>query len=162
LGADKPYNGVFHYHLRLTQDQLHTASQPRPTKVSANYLISHDGSSLTLMLSEVAGKEHSWAVNPEPSTSPETHWGFTWVPRNSQQEIDATRITDENASLGMYGISSRHVDGSVVSFCDGHQQFLSNDTHYRVYQHLMTPDGERARVGLNACNLTGVLDEAEF
>jgi len=165
LGADKPYNGVFHYHLKLRPQQLQSSSV-RPTTVSMNYLSSHDGSSMTLMLSEVAGAEHSWAVNPEPTTSPETHWGFTWVPFNSQEEIDQHRITEYNASLGMYGISSRHVDGSVVSFCDGHQQFLSNDTHYRVYQHLMTPDGDRARADLTTAqkqfNLTGVLDDAEF
>ena len=155
---DRPYNGVFHYHLRLRQEQLRTPLQPRPTTVSMNYLSSHDGSSMTLMLSELAGGEHSWAVNPEPTTSPETHWGFTWVPLNSQQEIDQKRITVH--------ISSRHVDGSVVSFCDGHQQFLSNDTHYRVYQHLMTPDSDRAWADLTTAqqqfNLTGVLDDAEF
>ena len=160
LGADKPYNGVFHYHLRLRPQQLQS-SPARPTTVSMNYLSSHDGSSMTLMLSEVAGAEHSWAVNPETLSTPqapETHWGFTWVPLNSQQEIDQKRITDH--------ISSRHVDGSVVSFCDGHQQFLSNDTQYRVYQHLMTPDGDRARVDLTDTqrqfSLTGVLDDAEF
>jgi len=169
LGADRPYNGVFHYHLRLRQEQLHNPAQPRPTTVSMNYLSSHDGSSMTLMLSEVAGAEHSWAKNPEvlsPPQAPEAHWGFTWVPLNSQQEVDQRRITDQDASLGMYGISSRHVDGSVVSFCDGHQQFLSNDTQYRVYQHLMTPDGDRARVDLTDTqrqfSLTGVLDDAEF
>ena len=157
---DRPYNGVFHYHLKLRQEQLHNPAQPKPIRVSAAYLSGRDGTSMTLMLSELAGGEHSWAVNPEnpppPKSpqSPETHWGFTWVPLDSQQDIDQKRITDH--------ISSRHVDGSVVSFCDGHQQFLSNDTHYRVYQHLMTPDGDKAREGLNACNLTGVLDDAEF
>jgi hypothetical protein len=158
LGWDRPYNGVFHYQLKLRQEQLHNPAQPKPIRVSSAYMSGRDGSSMTLMLSEVAGAEHSWAVNPEPSTSPETHWGFTWVPLDSQQEIDLKRITDH--------ISSRHVDGSVVSFCDGHQQFLSNDTHYRVYQHLMTPDSDRARAALTPAqqpfNLTGVLDDAEF
>jgi prepilin-type N-terminal cleavage/methylation domain-containing protein len=158
LGADRPYNGVFHYNLKLRQEQLHNAAQPKPIRVSSAYLSGRDGSSMTLMLSELAGGEHSWAVNPEPSVSPETHWGFTWVPCDSQQAIDQKRITDH--------ISSRHVDGSVVSFCDGHQQFLSNDTHYRVYQHLMTPDSDRARADLTTAqqqfNLIGVLDDAEF
>ena len=51
--------------------------------------------------------------------------------------------------------SSRHPGGVVASFCDGHQQFLSEDIEYVVYQHLMTPDSAKAGV-------PGVLIEEDF
>jgi prepilin-type processing-associated H-X9-DG protein len=51
--------------------------------------------------------------------------------------------------------SSHHPGGVIVSFCDGHQQFLSDDTQYRVYQHLMTPDS-------SAAGVPGVLKDEDF
>jgi prepilin-type processing-associated H-X9-DG protein len=158
LGWDKPFNGVFHYELNIRQDQVPTAVQPKPTRTSLGYLSTHDGSPTTLMLSERAGQERSWAENPEPNTSPETVWGFTWVPAESASELDAKQVTDQ--------VFSRHPGGAVASFCDGHQYFLADDIHYKVYQHLMTPDSRLARAALTSTeqsvNLTGVLDEAEF
>jgi prepilin-type N-terminal cleavage/methylation domain-containing protein/prepilin-type processing-associated H-X9-DG protein len=154
LGADAPFNGVFHYELNV---QSGLAAR-RPTRTSLGYLSTHDGSPTTLMLSERAGQERSWAQNPEPNTSPETVWGFTWVPVQSQSELDGKQVTDQ--------VFSRHPGGAVASFCDGHQSFLADDIHYRVYQHLMTPDSRMAWGALSstqqAFNLTGVLDEADF
>ena len=51
--------------------------------------------------------------------------------------------------------SSHHSGGVVVSFCDGHQQFVSEDIDYRVYQHLMTPDSKAAGVA-------GELKESDY
>ena len=43
-------------------------------------------------------------------------------------------------------LSSKHGDGAIVSFCDGHQHFLRDDIDYVVYQHLMTPDSAAAGI----------------
>jgi prepilin-type N-terminal cleavage/methylation domain-containing protein/prepilin-type processing-associated H-X9-DG protein len=51
--------------------------------------------------------------------------------------------------------SSNHPGGIMVTFCDGHAQFLHDDIDYRVYQHLMTPDSSRAGV-------PGVLGEDDY
>ena len=48
-----------------------------------------------------------------------------------------------------------HPGGVVVSFCDGHLFFLSEDIDYQVYQHLMTPDSAKAGV-------PGKLDERGY
>lgn len=39
--------------------------------------------------------------------------------------------------------SSNHVGGVMVSYCDGHQQFLSERIDYVTFQHLMTPDSNK-------------------
>jgi len=43
-------------------------------------------------------------------------------------------------------LSSKHGNGAMVSFCDGHQHFLRDDIDYVVYQHLMTPDSAEAGI----------------
>jgi prepilin-type processing-associated H-X9-DG protein len=60
--------------------------------------------------------------------------------------------------------SSFHGDVVVATFCDGHVRPLRNDMSYRVFQHLMTPDGREARrlETSDAANLSGVLDEKDL
>ncbi|MBS0207974.1 MAG: DUF1559 domain-containing protein [Planctomycetes bacterium] len=41
--------------------------------------------------------------------------------------------------------SSNHVGGVNVAYCDGHIQFLSDETEYFVYCLLMSPDGKSAK-----------------
>lgn len=59
---------------------------------------------------------------------------------------------------------SRHPGGVMVSFCDGHQQFLQNSINVNVLKHLMTPSsaGAFATTLPNTTGPTGVLDEAAF
>jgi len=38
--------------------------------------------------------------------------------------------------------SSRHPGGALVTFCDGHTQFVSETIDYTVYQSIMTPYGK--------------------
>ena len=160
LHRDAAYNGVFHYNLRMTQTQQQFS--PRPTRVSLDYVSSRDGSSKTLMFSELL-KETYWSRNPEPDfdseNTPETHWGFMWNVAMSQPELDNMQVDAH--------ISSGHPDGAQVTFCDGHGQFFSSSMAYSVYQHLMTPDSARARDALLAAgvpdvNLKGILSDADF
>lgn len=62
---------------------------------------------------------------------------------------------DFNADAEYARPSSFHPGVVVVSFCDGHQQTLSNTMDYRVFCHLMTPDS-------NDASVTGVLDPGAF
>jgi prepilin-type N-terminal cleavage/methylation domain-containing protein len=41
--------------------------------------------------------------------------------------------------------SSTHPGGFLVTMCDGHSQFMSEDIEYRVYALLMSPDNANAR-----------------
>ncbi|MDA1178686.1 MAG: DUF1559 domain-containing protein [Planctomycetota bacterium] len=41
--------------------------------------------------------------------------------------------------------SSRHRDGVNAIFCDGSGRFLSREMNYRVYAHIMTPNGNGTR-----------------
>ncbi len=52
----------------------------------------------------------------------------------------------ESKDLNHVRPSSGHPGGVVVSFADGHGQFLNEEIDYLVYALLMTPDGARARM----------------
>jgi prepilin-type processing-associated H-X9-DG protein len=69
-------------------------------------------------------------------------------------------------------VRSRHSGGIVVSFCDGHQQFLSDNINVNVYKQLMTPWGDHAHdpnpdstgvvTSITEGPVYGVLDEASY
>jgi prepilin-type processing-associated H-X9-DG protein len=42
--------------------------------------------------------------------------------------------------------SSRHGGGVVVSYCDGHQDFLRDDISFNTFEHLMTPDSSMSGI----------------
>jgi prepilin-type processing-associated H-X9-DG protein len=44
--------------------------------------------------------------------------------------------------------SSRHPGGVLMTFCDGHTQFIADTQDYGVYQHIMTPSGKRLGLGV--------------
>jgi prepilin-type processing-associated H-X9-DG protein len=50
--------------------------------------------------------------------------------------------------------SSRHPGGVIISFCDGHNQFVAETVEYDIYRGMMTPWG--ARYGM------GVLDSSAY
>jgi len=94
-----------------------------PTYVSLGYISSHDGSSATLLLSESLSTK-CWAREGRAVNDKLLAFGWT---------TDSTKITDF--------VSSNHPGGVVVSFCDGHQQFLSDNLDYEVYKQLLSPSG---------------------
>jgi len=51
--------------------------------------------------------------------------------------------------------SSRHPGGALVTFCDGHTQFVSETTDYGIYQHIMTPYGKTFGLGTFDASLLG-------
>lgn len=132
--TERQANGVFFsHHLNHTN----------PT-MRLDYISANDGSSYTVMLSEnvnVAGN-HRWhnTALADASQAPEAYVGFTWGSSSTegQYKINYSITTD------LPRPSSYHHGGVVMSFCDGHQQFVSDSIGYQVYQQLMTPNGRRA------------------
>lgn len=51
--------------------------------------------------------------------------------------------------------SSRHPGGAIVTFCDGHSQFISESLDYGVYQHIMTPYGKQFGLGTFDASVLG-------
>ncbi len=153
-----------------------------PTRVSQDYISSHDGTTTTLLLAE------SVLINPTPglmfprnvSANNEPKWtshlpdgvtltglghmevdvGFEW----GTFDASAPKVNDKLLSF--------HSGGVHVSFCDGHQQFIQTDIDVRTYVHLMTPYDRGCPpdpVGASGyCNLPyaiplpDVLDEANY
>jgi len=138
--ADTPAHGVFHNH----------DVDGERVSVSLDYVSQHDGTTYTLLLSEnlQAGlwtdtEEADIGMVWHEAAGPMSHINRGKNAGRRRQDIQYARP------------SSNHPGRVVVSFCDGHQQFLNEDIDYRVYQHLMTPDSNEAAV-------EGELDPGDF
>ena len=168
LGSEQKSDGVFF--------NLETNAQGAPISsdnhtMSMDYLNSHDGSSNTLMLSE---NIQSITTSIQTSGTP-----VFWGPSNSN--VNNTNLTEQDLGFqwdasGNYGNSnsykinsaltttvsglwmppsSRHGSGVVVTYCDGHQDFLRDDISATTYEHLMTPDSSLA-------GIPGIFDPANL
>jgi prepilin-type N-terminal cleavage/methylation domain-containing protein/prepilin-type processing-associated H-X9-DG protein len=136
-------DGVFFNLTTTTSNGVTTQASGDSYTMSMDYLSQHDGSSNTLMLSEnilniTNGAQ--WAGDTS-----ETDLGFQWegmttsTPTNKINSALAAAPTFNSTSTAMPP-SSRHGSGVVVSYCDGHQEFLRDDINFNTYEHLMTPD----------------------
>jgi prepilin-type N-terminal cleavage/methylation domain-containing protein len=128
---DTAAEGVFHNH-DVDAD---------PVLVSLDYVNKHDGETYTLLISENV-QAGFW------TDSEEANVGMVWLEKPERcspinQCLDAG---DRPQDIQYARPSSHHGRGVVVSFCDGHQEFLRDDIDYQVYQHLMTPDSQAAGV----------------
>lgn len=165
---DTAEKGVFHDQSSFATDTGNPAinskvrEQPR---VSLDYLSNRDGSATTVMLSEnIIGDpaERTWVKESDSLTGTPSRYswdeyflGIRWF---TGLATDPPVIASEG---GQYGInsplpntlpagrqdmprpSSRHPGGVIMSFCDGHQQFVQQGIDYLVYQHIMTPDSRK-------------------
>ena len=126
-----------------------------PLTMSLDYLGQHDGSTYKLMLSEniqTISNGISWGAsaisNGVPTSSYNNEWdlGFQWdgmaASSAPSYKINSQLIAliPTNTSIVTMPPSSRHGSGVVVSYCDGHQDFLRDDVNYNTFDHLMTPD----------------------
>ncbi len=129
--------------------------------MSLDYLSQHDGASNTLMLSEnilnistsiqSSGTGVQWA-----NDYTEGDLGFQWDPSSATAPTYHINSALTTAISGTpMPPSSRHGSGVVVSYCDGHQEFLSDAINCNTYQHLMTPDSSLS-------GITGVFDPANL
>ncbi len=125
--------------------------------MSLDYLSQHDGSSNTLMLSENIQNitnNVQWATD-----STETDLGFQWDGTwDNTSSTPPTYKINSALNIAVSGAtmppSSRHGAGVVVSWCDGHQEFLSDSINYVTYEHIMTPDSAMS-------GIPGVFDPAK-
>ncbi len=65
--------------------------------------------------------------------------GFQWDGTGKSTYHINTALSTAITAAPMFP-SSRHGSGVVVSFCDGHQEFLRDDISVGTYDHIMTPD----------------------
>ncbi len=176
---DAAANGVFFDHsstvvaMELPPPTGRGITAARET-MSLDMLTQLDGSANTLMVSEniqVANWVPLTSSTPGTRRTPivEADCGFVWSLRNAvlEGEDPTGTVGDPTNPPTTYAInedlgstlsdiyharpSSRHPGVVVATFCDGHTQVLRDNIDYKVYQHLMTPDGKKA-------GLTGVLD----
>ncbi|MEE8450701.1 MAG: DUF1559 domain-containing protein [Thermoguttaceae bacterium] len=146
---DFVYNGVFHNRYFPVVDVTMTDIK--------------DGAAATLMISEhllhVEWAQDRTLADQDPLLGlregdglvngiPTGGVGFTWQLAPDSTELDSWQINEPEGALPSNPggtPQSRHPAGVIVAFCDGHTQFLGDNIHYLVYQHLMTPDSKRAR-----------------
>ncbi len=115
-----------------------------------------DGAAHTLLLSEnlqiPSGADPTALYNP-PTGTLEENYGMLWQWINWSSSVQPPgqlpadpcwQINQCRDSAAAYARpSSNHVGGVMVSYCDGHQQFLSERIDYVTFQHLMTPDSNK-------------------
>jgi prepilin-type processing-associated H-X9-DG protein len=140
-----------------------------PVRVGVDYVSSHDGSSMTLLLAEAilvnptdnprllydrnpsAGEPAKWTAQLQPNATATTGlWGSPGAAAPNAMEkavaFDWGKFADSlptplTASVNDK-ILSAHRDGANVSFCDGHQAYLNDTIDVQVFKLLMTPWGK--------------------
>ncbi len=118
--------GVFTQQYRRSADEARTLMNTGSIR---------DGLAMTLMLAENLDAGN-W-TSPREGCN-----GFTWQP---SAEPSPGFALNERKGAGecLYPRpSSPHAGGFLVTFCDGHSQFISEEIDYSVYQQLMTPSGD--------------------
>lgn len=141
-------NGVFFNHYR---DGVALPADAPLVSISGDFITEHDGSSLTLMLSERI-EAATYSFPPDRALDAEASLGFVWWPSASDQPPFAPprpsqRINGPNDVLlpiNNARPTSNHPTGVNAAFCDGHTRFISQDIDYGVWCLLMTPHGAEA------------------
>jgi prepilin-type N-terminal cleavage/methylation domain-containing protein/prepilin-type processing-associated H-X9-DG protein len=112
-----------------------------------------DGTQSTLMMSENV-QANQWCL----ATVNIYDVGMVWansVGANGMINGGLASLGSTTTDPNQARPSSYHPGGVVVTFCDGHQYFLSENVDYTVYQHLMTPNSVQA-------GLTGTLGDGSY
>ncbi len=116
-------------------------------RVAPDYVSSNDGSSTTILLSENrdAGV---WAGN-DYNPADQGLVGVVWMnPPTAQKKINFEAGLTNGLGIGQQDArpSSTHSGGVVVTFADGHTDFLNEEIDPMVYGRLLTPDGQNSLV----------------
>jgi len=143
---DLAVNGVFH--------DLFNFRAPRLTASDIK-----DGAQQTLLFSENIDNSQPtqaafWWYSVPDRTS-EQMLGMMWVPVAYNGSANEWWLTPPSNPCWIINQcketgqqfprpASNHSGGVVVTFCDGHQQFLSERIWYYTFQQLMTPDDTKA------------------
>ncbi len=125
----------------------HDQSAAHPQSVSLDYLIKHDGSNATLLITENMGAGN-WYDHGELLT------GFVW--RADVKGVDAVRdplqLLGINEEVGRSDQTSRfmrpasfHLGGVNAVYASGRTQFLHQSIDYVVYTQLMSTHGAEVK-----------------
>ncbi|HEV3343453.1 MAG TPA: DUF1559 domain-containing protein [Pirellulales bacterium] len=141
--ADWMANGVFFSHFH---DAVQNPADAPLEWISQEYISTHDGSSMTVMLSERLDAG-SYSFPPSSALDVEAAIGFVWWPSRNKAPFQpphpSQRINGPPDALPINRArpSSNHSGFVNVAFCDGHTRSISQDIDYGVWCLLMTPDG---------------------
>jgi prepilin-type processing-associated H-X9-DG protein len=152
--ADWRANGVF---FNVYHDDSENPAGTTLVSVSQDYIVEHDGSSQTVMLSERIDAG-SYSILPSSALDAEAALGCVWWPSNSDQApfeppTDSLRINGPYDQVPIHRArpSSKHPGVVMVAFCDGHSRSIREDIDYGIWCLLQTPNGR-------ACNTPGKPD----
>ena len=137
--GDGPDAGVFFNHNMAPANWI---------RVTSSELL--DGAQQTLLYSENI-QASQWVPldgGGAPKPPAEVEVGMVWWPSPDScslvnQCIDVGSTTTE---IRYARPSANHSGGVMVTFCDGHQDFLADDLDYNIFRHLMTPNSSGAGV----------------
>lgn len=137
--VDGPAFGVFHNH--DTRPIPDGGVGTNVDKVNLDYIGQHDGAAYTMLISENIAAD-SWMDLGEASVG--LLWDHLWNPNDPATEPPTPPRINEDKEGDHARPSSRHPGGAVFSFADGHQQFVPETIDYLIYEHYMTPFGQKA------------------
>ena len=173
---DQPANGVFHDHSSRYYQATFPNPQPKPTKVSLDFISNSDGSAHTLLLSENTAAtnwvprnsslerrrvlEYDVGMLYNAQIDPNTGYLFAAPGACTGNNINPVGINDCKSELDENQAyqadptarrifarpSSKHPGVVIVSFGDGHQQMMNDTVEYSVFQHIMTPNSKKSLV----------------
>jgi prepilin-type processing-associated H-X9-DG protein len=125
-----------------------TAAQPARaqvfgdgTGISIDYLSRHDGSDTTIMLSERLLLGQTWGIwsAADPGTTD------TYATKTEMIDLSFKSGVDADGANGIdtmkETLTSRHGNGCIVTFCDGHVRFLRNDITTATFDAICSPNG---------------------
>jgi prepilin-type N-terminal cleavage/methylation domain-containing protein len=160
---DSKANGISHNLLPLVPPLAGFKTQ----KVKTGSSDIKDGASTTLLLSENTSKDQTgfnttwlrssalFESNPAVGEQPygmvwvynQAHWQNPGLDPNPTQEL-LNRDQNPPANYAQQGAfyarpASAHGDTFMVAFCGGNTREINQNIAYRVYQQLMTPNGEK-------------------
>jgi prepilin-type processing-associated H-X9-DG protein len=144
-------NGIFFdQFLTSQQNTLHPTSPWPQTQIDLGYISKHDGTSNTILLGENQDATQWQIVGgaaPAQDLVSLVWQDLTSVTPGLNQNAGSNYVAPGSgtATLNTARPSSIHPGGYLLTFCDGHVQFMSNDMQYQVYALLMTPNGPQTR-----------------
>ena len=147
------------------------------SRVSANFVDSHDGLTTTLLFSERMLGESSgsrWDIGGQIGNLThlnKTKTVFVWeapvgnslnmAPATYPQDVAKINGGPKGAPTATFSRpSSAHPGGVIASFGDTRTIYLNENVEYHVFVQLMTPWGARANQYLNYINY--LLDDADY
>lgn len=148
---DDKANGIAHNLAGLTSGNAKIKQQASSLRVSPSYISTNDGSATTILLTENLDAFKWWLTgaplqsDPLSQASEQVFTTVVWMnPPNSQAKInqadDTLAVYAETPQLARP--SSNHTGGVVVTFADGHAEFMNEAIDQDVFARLMTPDGK--------------------